>query len=478
MKRLQRLASNFRQIRLAFLPIVCLLTLLSTPLDGFGHGSAKLADLAEKIKHSVVNLSATKMIDVGGPRAYMDKDNPLRDFLGDEFFNRFFGNMPHTERKANALGSGFIISSDGLIMTNYHVVSRAEEITVRLENGKEYDAKVVGSDSKTDLALIRIKPDKGFPDPVKLGDSQAMRVGEEVMAVGNPFGLGHTVTAGIISATDRVIGAGPYDDFLQTDAAINPGNSGGPLVNMAGEVIGLNTAIVAQGQGIGFAIPINLVAELLPQLKSGKVVRGWLGVVIQNVTQPLADAFNLKNTEGILVSDVTKDSPAASAGIERGDVITGFNGQDVKDAHELSRMVASTKPGTVITLMVTREGKTRKIPVTLGTLEESPAEVKQPAQETQPEATWGMAVQTLTPELARRLGLNPDEKGVLVVQVEPDSPASKAGVKEGDVIKEVNRQAVENSGDFKQQTLEKKNGNLLLLVQRGEGSTYLVLKKE
>ncbi|MBW1669168.1 MAG: trypsin-like peptidase domain-containing protein, partial [Deltaproteobacteria bacterium] len=254
-------------------------------LPGQGYKTpASFADLADKVKRSVVNISTTQVIKGSPLQPFFGPNTPFKFFFGDEFFKHFFGNIPQGEMKTHALGSGFVISRDGFILTNNHVIEKATEIKVRLDSGKEYKAKIVGKDPKTDLALLRVIPDTSFPKPVQMGDSDLIRVGDWVMAVGNPFGLGQTVTTGIISAKGRIIGAGPYDDFLQTDAAINPGNSGGPLFNMKGEVIGINTAIIAQGQNIGFAIPINIAKELLPQLKTGKVIRGWLGVMIQDIT--------------------------------------------------------------------------------------------------------------------------------------------------------------------------------------------------
>ena len=273
-------------------------------------GPPSFADMADRIKNCVVNISTTQVVE----------QNPLTPFFGlnpfsNQPFKRFYGDKPH-KMETHALGSGFIISEDGLILTNNHVVQKATEIKIKLDNGQEYEAQVVGTDPKTDIALIKAKSSTGFPTPARLGDSDAIRVGDWVMAIGNPFGLGHTVTTGIISAKGRVIGAGPYDDFLQTDAAINPGNSGGPLFNMKGEVIGINTAIIAQAQGIGFAIPINVARQLLPQLKEGKITRGWLGVVIQDMNPDLAKSFNLKSTEGVIVTDVAADSPAGRGRLE------------------------------------------------------------------------------------------------------------------------------------------------------------------
>ena len=353
------------------------------------------------------------------------------------------------------------------------MVKKATEIKVKLDSGKEYDAKIVGRDPKTDLALIKVKPEKNFPEPVTLGDSDSIRIGDWVMAVGNPFGLGQTVTTGIISAKGRIIGAGPYDDFLQTDAAINPGNSGGPLFNMKGEVVGINTAIIARGQNIGFAIPINMAKELLPQLKSGKIIRGWLGVMIQDVTPELAKSFGLSTTKGVLVSDVTEDSPAEKAGLKRGDVITRFNGKEVRDSHMLSRTVAATRPKSKVTIDIIRNGKEKSLQVQIGTMPQG-----QEALSPENAGTWGLTVQEMTPDLARHLNLNPDEKGVVISGVEPGSPAADAGLRTGDIIKEINRKEIKDLGDYNSAIRKAgKSGSVLLLVKRGEGTIFIVLKR-
>lgn len=430
------------------------------------------ADLADKIKYSVVNISTTQVVKGSPLTPFFGSNAPFGQFFGDEFFKNFFGNMPRGEMKTHALGSGFAISEGGLILTNNHVIEKATEIRVKLENGKEYDAKVVGKDPKTDLALVQVKPDADFPEPVSLGDSDAIRVGDWVMAVGNPFGLGHTVTTGIISAKGRIIGAGPYDDFLQTDAAINPGNSGGPLFNMEGEVVGINTAIIAQGQNIGFAIPVNVARDLLPQLKSGKVIRGWLGVMIQDITPDLARSFHLKEAKGVLISQVTEGSPAEEAGLRRGDVIVRFRSQEVKNAHALSRLVADTAPNTKIVIDIIRDGKEKMAEVTIGTMPQ-----KGEGQLAGKPGTWGLTVQDITPELAQQLGLNPGEQGVVISSVQSGSPAAEAGLRPGDVVKEVNRQDIRNLDDYNQ-TLEKakQEGSLLLVIKRGGSTLYVVLK--
>ncbi|ROQ93441.1 DegQ family serine endoprotease [Desulfosoma caldarium] len=448
------------------------------------HGAASLfgsnlppsfADLADKVKDSVVNISTTQVIKGHPLQPFMEPNSPFREFFGDEFFKRFFGDIPKGSRKTNSLGSGVVIDASGLILTNNHVVEKATEIKIKLQNGQEYAAKVVGRDPKTDLALIQAEPDKNFPKPAALGDSNALRVGDWVMAVGNPFGLGHTVTVGIISAKGRIIGAGPYDDFLQTDAAINPGNSGGPLFNMNGEVVGINTAIVARGQGIGFAIPINVAKDLLPQLRTGKIVRGWLGIMIQDVTPEIGESFGLKETKGVLVSDVVKDSPAEKGGIEVGDIITKFNGEEVHDAHELSRRVAATPPNSKVKVELLRDGSKKVLTITLGTM---PDEEEAAAQPESRESVWGLKVQNMTKPLAERFGWDSSERGVIVTEVEPDSPAAEARIQPGDLIKEVNRKKIQNVRDYNQamKGAEKKK-SLLLLVKRGQRSFYVVLQR-
>ena len=436
---------------------------------------ASFADLADAVKHSVVNISTTQVVKGSPLQPFSGPNAPFGNFFGDDFFKHFFGDMPKGGMKTHALGSGFVISEDGLILTNNHVVEKATEIKVKLESGregKEYDAKVIGRDPKTDLALIQINPDADFPKSVHLGDSDAIRVGDWVMAVGNPFGLGQTVTTGIISAKGRIIGAGPYDDFLQTDAAINPGNSGGPLFNMNGEVIGINTAIIAQGQNIGFTIPINLAKELLPQLKAGKIIRGWLGVMIQDVTSDLAKSFGLKEAKGVLISDITKNSPAEKAGLKRGDVVARFSGKEVENAHMLSRVVAATPPNTDITFGIIRDGKEKTIEVTIGTMPQ-----KMETQLPETETAWGLTVHDITPEVAQQLGLNPDEQGVVISGVDPGSPAGEAELRTGDVVKEVNRQEIHNLNDYNQALEKAKQDKSLLLVIKRGGSTHFVVLK-
>ncbi len=338
------------------------------------------AVLAKQVSGAVVNISAEKIVknqmqqfmeqnntkrpkQGPGPEMPFGPEGPFRDFR--DFFDKFFGEMPKSY-KARSLGSGFIIDPKGYVVTNNHVVEGADKIKVILVGGKEYQATVKGRDTKTDLALIQIVNPPADLTFLKMGDSDAMQVGDWVLAVGNPFGLAHTVTQGIISAKGRVIGAGPYDNFLQTDASINPGNSGGPLLNLKGEVIGINTAILASGQGIGFATPSNIAKSIIPQLESkGKVVRGMIGVQVQNVTPELAKSFGMSEAKGALVAQVNPDSPADKAGIHRGDIIIEFNGHPIHEMNELPRMVADTAPGAKATLKVLRDGKEKTLNLTI-----------------------------------------------------------------------------------------------------------------
>jgi serine protease Do len=359
------------------------------------------------------------------------------------------------------------MSREGYILTNNHVVEEADQIKVKLANGKEYDGKVVGRDPKTDLALIKIKAPSDL-QPLNLGNSDELKVGSWVVAVGSPFGLEQTVTAGIVSAKGRVIGSGPYDNFIQTDASINPGNSGGPLINMKGEVVGINTAIIASGQGIGFAIPINMAKEIAPQLQEkGHVTRGWLGVSIQELTPELAKSFALKEKKGALVAQVVSGSPAEKAGIEQGDVIVEFDGKEVSDSKDLPRMVASTPVGKAATIKLLRNGKVLDLQVKVGEIEEKVEITKAPSHK-----SLGITVQNLTPEIAKGLGLKKDT-GVVVTGVEPGSAAANAGIQTGDVIREVNRKPIKDVNDFVQKIEKVKDqDNILLFLQRGQNNLF------
>jgi len=468
------------------LTIVVLALLVSIPLvQNFARGAdtevkpypsapASFTELVKRVGPDVVNISTTKVVKRGPMPRHFGNEGPWRDFFGDDFFERFFGQIPR-ERTQRSLGSGFIIDpKQGYIITNNHVVAGADEITVRLDDGKEFNAEVVGRDPKTDLALIRTKVALDVEAGAPLGDSDKIEIGEWVMAIGNPFGLERTVTVGILSAKGRVIGAGPYDDFLQTDAAINPGNSGGPLFNMKGEVIGINTAIVASGQGIGFAIPINMAKELLPQLEKGKVTRGWLGVSIQEVTDDIAKSFKLKDAKGALVAEVMEDTPAQQGGMERGDIIISFDGKKIETPNELQRIVAGTAPDKKVKVEVIRDGKTKTLTVKVGTM---PGEIT----ETEKAITTdlGLTVQTLTPDLAEQFSWSRDEKGVLITGVDPGGAGAEAGLRRGDLIKEINRQEIETTEDYKRILGKTKKGeSVLLLIKRGTRTFYTTLTPE
>jgi serine protease Do len=438
---------------------------------------ASFADLVERVGPSVVNIKVTKVEKVSipsfpGPEGF----GPHSPF--GEFFEKFFGEqVPQTPReyRQRGAGSGFIINTDGLIVTNNHVVEGAKELTVTLANKQEYQAKIVGRDPKTDIALVKIEPKEKLI-AVSLGDSDRLRVGDWVVAVGNPFGLSNTVTAGIVSAKKRVIGAGPYDDFIQTDAPINPGNSGGPLFNLRGEVVGINTAIIPNGQGIGFAVAVNLAKNLLPQLEAkGEVTRGYLGVNVQGVTPELAKSLNLAATKGALVADVMKGGPAEAAGLKRGDVIVSFDGKDVVEVGNLPALVAATPVDQTATVKILRNGTEQTVSVKVGRMPGEATESEKTGQAEPAQGKWGLALRDLDARTAQRAGLAPGT-GVLVSRVRPGSAAEKAGVRAGDVILEVNRRPVGSVADIQAQAAKHDGGLLLLLLKRGEASLFAALE--
>ncbi len=421
------------------------------------------ADLAEALSPAVVNIQT---------------ERKTRSKLGshEELFEEFFGRRgPHRERRfpTESTGSGFLLSEDGYIVTNNHVIEGADRIVAALTDGQELEAEVVGTDPKTDLALLKVETPEPLP-VAPLGDSDQIRVGDWVMAIGNPFGLDHTVTVGILSAKGRNINAGPYDDFLQTDASINPGNSGGPLIDAQGRVVGINAAINAAGQGIGFAIPINMAKELLPQLRvSGSVTRGWLGVQIQRVTPELAETFGLDKPHGALVSQVFEGSPAKGAKLQRGDVIVEFNEMPIESYDDLPRRVAATPPGTEVPIVVVRDGKRKNLEAVLDEMDQP--EVRKTSAPS-PSSEWGFEVEELTDEARETLELEDDTRGVLISQVERGSPAGKEGLRRGDVILEANHRAVRSVEDLEKE-LGSAEDRVLLLVQRGDGTLFVVVNR-
>ncbi|MEM7007518.1 MAG: DegQ family serine endoprotease [Thermodesulfobacteriota bacterium] len=436
-----------------------------------------LSPLVKQLSPSVVNISTTS-VTKSGPRQFRSPFGERGDDPFDDFFEKFFGDAPQREFKRKGLGSGFIFSEDGYIITNNHVVERATDIKVILQNGDSYVAKTIGTDPKSDLALLKIEPKTKLP-AVKFGNSDNLEIGDWVLAIGNPFGLGHTVTSGIISAKGRSLGLGSYDDFVQTDAAINPGNSGGPLFNFNGEVVGVNTAIIAGGQGIGFAIPVNMAKNVVSQLRNdGKVVRGWIGVYVQQITPEIAEGLNLKDDSGALVSDITSGGPADKAGVKRGDIIVQVNGNKIEDMPDLPKLVASYAPGTKTKLVVVRDGKEKTLNIKLGELPENGKKVSSIAPDNDLEKNLGLIVQEITPQVESKLGLE-DSNGVVITNVSPGSVSAEAGLTSGDVIMEINKKQISNLDDYrKQMDTAQDSENLLFLVKRGSNTIYIALKPD
>ncbi len=447
-------------------------------LDQF---SAAFEGAAAKVNPSVVPIFSEEVRNVQNP--FGSAEDPFRQFFGDNFFRRFFGS-PGGEMKQtiHALGSGVIVSRDGYILTNNHVVKGADKLTVDLGNNKKYTAKVVGTDPQTDVAVIKI--DATDLPTATLGNSSTVRVGQWVIAVGNPFQLMHTVTAGIISAKGRSsVNLADYEDFIQTDASINPGNSGGALADLDGNVIGINTAIISPSGaggnvGIGFAIPINMAKNVMEKLiATGKVTRGYLGLLPQDIDDNLAKALDLKADEGTLVGDVTSGGPADKAGIKRGDVITEFNGKKIKSSSELRNEVAEASPGSTATVNVLRNGKEMKFQVKLGDRPEQVASTENSGQEeAQVSKKLGLTVQTLTRDLAKQLGFD-DDHGAVVTNVEPGSLAEDAGIRSKDLIKEVGRTPVATAAEFERAVGKMKKGDeVAFLVRRGENNFYVAME--
>ncbi len=412
--------------------------------------SKAFEEVAGSVKPSVVNINSTRKLQVGG-RPRLPDEERLREFFGDDFADRFFG-FPRQPRDfvQRGQGTGVIVSADGYILTNNHVVGGADEIIVKLADNREFTAKVVGTDEKTDLAVVKIDA-QNLP-AAELGDSDAVTVGEWVLAIGNPFGLSQTVTAGIISAKGRAnVGIADYEDFLQTDAAINPGNSGGPLVNLDGQVIGINTAIATRTgayQGVGFAIPTNMAKAIMEAIiNEGRVVRGWLGVAIQNLTPELARSFGYEGKDGVLIGDVTGGGPAEKAGLQVGDILVKIDGKTVTDMNQVRNLIAGIKPGTRVRLEYAREGKLKETTVEIGELEGGTSPAGDGTRETTDDL--GLTVQTLTPELAERLNLDPEQGGVVITDVKAGSLAEREGLRVRDVILSVGGQRVRDVAAFR-----------------------------
>jgi len=433
--------------------------------------NASLAGVAEAVKPSVVNISTTKTISM--------KDHPLGNFMDDPFFKKFFGDKrhPHGEKKkykSSALGSGVIVTSDGYILTNNHVVQDVDEIKVVLHDRKELPGKVIGSDPKSDLAIIKVDA-KDLP-AIKMGSSEKMKVGELVIAIGNPFSLGNTITMGIVSAVGRSnVGIAEYEDFIQTDAAINPGNSGGALVNIHGELIGINTAIFSTSggyMGIGFAIPSDMAKTIMQSIiEHGKVVRGWLGVQIQNITDELAKHFDIKEDKGALVTNILPGTPAEKAGLQRGDIIVKFNGKTVIDTTDLRNQVAATLPDTEVKVQVIREGKATDIPVTIGEQMGDKKAVEGKFEN----MLSGVHVQELTAEIKQGLEIPDKTSGVIITNIEEDSPAAEL-LKKRDVVAEINRLSIKDLNEYKEVVSKISNkDSILLLVFRSGGYIYVTL---
>ncbi len=444
------------------------------PLGSFNNG---FSSVLKPALPAVVNIHSSKVVK--------SRPSQMMPFFNDPMFKQFFGDQfgqgqqqPQTERE-QSLGSGVIITSDGTIVTNNHVIEGATDIKVDLADKREFQAKLVGTDAKTDIAILKIEA-TGLPT-LAVGDSAKLQVGDVIFAIGDPFGIGETATMGIVSATGRgSLGIEDYEDFIQTDAAINPGNSGGAMIDLHGDLIGINTAILSGGsggnQGVGFAIPINMARSVMDQIVShGKVVRGYLGIYIGDVTPALAKQFDLGQAGGALVNDVSPDAPGSRAGLKRGDVILKLNGQAVESANDLRLRISQSAPGTNVKLAVSRDGKTQDINVTLGELPPDKSAEAAPG-ESSGGGLDGVNVQDLTPDTAQELQLAPGTRGVVVESVDPSSAAASVGLQRGDVIQEVNRKPIHNITEYKEALAAAGKQSVLLLVNEGGRTRYVVIE--
>ena len=481
--------STARAARSAAVALLATVAMASSALAQ--RGPESLAPLADKLIDAVVNISTTQTAKAaeGVPLPKVPKGSPFDEFFEDFFNRKGNGRTPPADRKVSSLGSGFVIDGkEGLIATNNHVIEGADEIIINFHDGSKLKVdKVVGRDTKADLALLKVTPVKPLAD-VRFGSSGTMKVGDWVMAIGNPFGLGGTVTAGIISAKQRDINSGPYDDFLQTDASINKGNSGGPLFNMAGEVIGINTAIISPtggSIGIGFAVPSDTVTNVIDQLKEfGEVRRGWLGVKIQTIGEDIAESFGVPENTGALVAGITPDSPASKSGLETGDVILKFDGKDVTTMRGLPKLVAQAPIGKNIEIEVMRQREKKKFSVVIGRLDEEEDKMAlgndRPKEETKkPDETsvLGLKLTPLTEELRKQFGFDEKLSGLIVTEIDPDSPAATKNLRVGDVITEAQQEEVKTAEGLSS-VIEKvkKTGakTIILLVEDSKGDTRFV----
>jgi len=422
--------------------------------------------LAETVSPAVVNIRIEKTLKSPSIRQFhrdpWGRESPFKDF-----FEHFFGEEGQREFKQPSVGSGFIIDKNGYVVTNNHVIEDADNIRVKLDDDNEFDAKVVGRDPNTDIALLKIEAGKELPF-IKLGDSKKLKIGQWVVAIGSPFGLERTVTAGIVSAKGRVIGSGPYDDFIQTDASINPGNSGGPLLNMDGEVVGINTAIIASATGIGFAIPINLAEGIIAQLKTeGEVTRGWLGVAIQDLTDEMADYYGLKERRGVLVADVFKGDPADLSGIRAKDIILTVNGQKIETSRQLTSMIAGLKVGENAEVEVFRDRKVKTFSIRLAKRDDDRLKARSVPQERKEEEELGIRVADLNAEIAQRFNIE-DLTGVIVIGVASESKGDAAGIQMGDIIKEINHRVVDSVDSYK---------TALQKIDEGENVNFFIWRR-
>ena len=432
--------------------------------------------LAEMASPAVVNIRIEKTVKMRGPSMRQFQRDPWgREKPFKDFFERFFGEDSPREFKQPSVGSGFIIDKSGYVVTNNHVIENADKIVVKLADDHQFDAKVVGRDPNTDIALLKVESDKDLPF-IKLGDSKKLKIGQWVVAIGSPFGLERTVTAGIVSAKGRVIGSGPYDDFIQTDASINPGNSGGPLLNMDGEVVGINTAIIASASGIGFAIPISLAQGIIAQLKSeGEVTRGWLGVAIQDLTSELAEYYGLKDRKGVLVADVFKGDPADKAGIRAKDIILEVNDHKIETSRQLTSMIAGLKVGQTAKIEVFRDRKIKIFTIKLAKRDETKLKARNVPQGRQEEEELGIRVAELTAEMTQRFNLE-DMTGVVVMGVAADSKGAEAGIQMGDIIKEINHRVIESVDDYVTALQKEKDSESVNFFVWRRNAGFLVIK--